>query len=397
MPKIIRFKTSQYITSMLSVVLVTAILFTLRGRINATSVALSFVVVVLLIAAILGSRPAYLASVLGGFAFNYFFLPPFHTLLIADPQNWVALLAFITTGVIAGELSARARKRAEEAEAGRQEIQLLYNELRGAFERASQAEALRQSERLKSALLDAVTHDLRTPLTSIKAAVTTLLGQEGKGGPWHLDQEAKRDLLEVIDDETERLNRFVENLVQIARIEAGEMELRKRWVALDEIITPALHRLSAQTANHHVEVAIEKDLPSVRVDAATMAEVVYVLVENAAKYSPNGTSIRISAVPGPEGNIQVVIEDEGSGIPPEMHERVFDKFFRIAGDGSSAKKPGGLGMGLAIARGIVEAHGGRIWIESSPGGKGTRMAFMIPIGEEEPRKEAAAGQILKQL
>lgn len=382
MSKIARFPTSHYLISMLSVALVTIALFVLRRSINATSVALSLVVVVLLIAAILGSRPAYLASILGGLAFNYFFLPPYHTLLIADRQNWVAFLAFITTGVIAGELSARARKRAEEAEVRRQEIQLLYNELRGAFEKASQAEALRQSERLKSALLDAVTHDLRTPLTSIKAAVTTLLGQEGKSGTWHLDQEAKRDLLEVIDDETDRLNRFVENLVQIARIEAGEMELRKRRVALDEIIRPALQRLSPQTTNHHVQVSIKKDLPLVRVDAATMAEVVYVLVENAAKYSPGGTNITISAVPGPDGNIQVMIEDEGSGIPAAMQERVFDKFFRLGRDGSSSsKKPGGLGMGLAIARGILEAHGGKIWIETSVGGKGTRMAFLIPTDD----------------
>ncbi len=141
------------------------------------TVALALLLIVLLIATRFGSRPAYFASILAALCLNFFFLPPFNTLTIADPENWVALIVFMVIALVAGELSARAKTRAEEAEAGRREIERLYEELRGAFGRASQAEALRRSEQLKTALLDAVTHDLRTPLTSIKASVTTLLNE----------------------------------------------------------------------------------------------------------------------------------------------------------------------------------------------------------------------------
>ena len=208
----------------------------LRDQINTTTVALGLLLAVLFIAALAGSRPAYLASIVGMLCFNYFFLPPIGTLTIAAPQNWIALGAFIITALVAGNLSERAKRRAEEAESRRQIIESLYEELQAAFERASQAEALRQSERLKSALLDAVTHDLRTPLTSIKASVTTLLAEntdnqqtskqqtpkpqtEEDDFTIALDAEDERDLLEVINEETDRLNRFIESLVELARIE----------------------------------------------------------------------------------------------------------------------------------------------------------------------------------
>ena len=164
-----------YLAAAGGVAATTAALAPFQARVNATTVALSLLVVVLLVAARWGSRPALAASALGILCFDFFFLPPVGALTIADPQNWAALVAFLVTALTAGQLSERARRRAEEAEAGRREIERLYEELRAAFERASHVEALRQSEQLKSALLDAVTHDLRTPLTSIKAAATTLL------------------------------------------------------------------------------------------------------------------------------------------------------------------------------------------------------------------------------
>src|SRR5262249_19206524 len=146
----------------------------------------------------------------GVFCLNFFFLPPVHTLDIAQPDNWIALIAFLITAVTAGELSARVTRRAAEAEVARQEIERLYDELRSAFERASHAEALRQSEKLKSALLDAVTHDLRTPLTSMKASVTTLLDdlKAKSASRAVLDDEGRQEMLEVINEECDRLNRF---------------------------------------------------------------------------------------------------------------------------------------------------------------------------------------------
>src|SRR5262245_49065589 len=182
-------KVVGYAFAVLGVVAVTTALAPFHDRLNSTTVALALLLVVLFAATGWGSRPALLAALLGVVCFNFFFLPPVHTFTIQNPQNWVALAAFLITALVAGELSARAKRRAEEAEAGRREIERLYDEYRVASERARQAEVFEQSERLKSALLDAVTHDLRTPLTSIKAAVTTLLDE----AEVTLDDEARRE------------------------------------------------------------------------------------------------------------------------------------------------------------------------------------------------------------
>ncbi|HMF57087.1 MAG TPA: DUF4118 domain-containing protein [Pyrinomonadaceae bacterium] len=377
-----------YVWAVAGVVTVTVLLAPVRTHFNPTTVALVLLLDVLFIATLWGSRPALLASVCGMLSFNFFFLPPVGTLNIADPENWIALTAFLIVAIVAGQLSARAKRRAEEAESGRREIERLYEELRDAFERASQAEALRQSEKLKSALLDAVTHDIRTPLTSIKASVTTLI-DEARGKIVDrqsivLDTESRLDMLEVIDEESDRLNRFVEGLIELARIEAGEMHLRRRWGSVDEIIATALARAVSLTGKHQVSIEIEDDLPVVRVDSRAVGEVVYTLVDNAAKYSPAGAMIRIMARRHNEVMVRISVEDEGQGIPANLRERVFDKFFRATRDGDiTGYQPSGTGMGLAIARGIVEAHGGRIWIEDGAGGRGTRSVFTLPIGDED--------------
>jgi len=374
----------------LSVLALTLVLKIVGDHLNAATVSLALLLNVLFIATRWGSLPALLASILAMLCFNFFFLPPFATFNIAATDNWISLLAFLLTAVTAGQLSARAKKRAEEAELGKREIERLYAELRDAFERASHAEALRQSEKLKSALLDAVTHDLRTPLTSIKASITTLLDEvRGRvnGEPPALDAESKVEMMEVIDEESDRLNRFISGLIELARIEAGELQLRRHWGAVDEIISAALARAEPITREHRIEVNIEKGLPGVRVDERAVSEVVYTLIDNAAKYSPKGSTIRITAQRAGEQRIQMAVEDNGEGIAIDLRERVFDKFFRATRDGDISKPPPGTGMGLAIAKGIVEAHEGRIWIESGTGGKGTRVVFTLPIGDRNAFEE----------
>jgi K+-sensing histidine kinase KdpD len=369
----------------------TVVLRSFGDHVNSTTVALTFLLLVLFLATAWGPKPAVLASVLAATSFNYFFLPPVGTFTISDPHNWVAIIAFLLTAVTVGQLSARAKQRTEEAEVGKREIERLYEELRDAFERASHAEALPQSEKLKSALLDAVTHDLRTPLTSIKASITTLL-DEVRGRTYGnqlvaLDDESKIEMMEVIDEESDRLNRFIGGLIELARIEAGEMHLRRRWGTVDEITSAALQRAEPITRGHDVEVNIENDLPVVRVDERAVSEVVYTLVDNAAKYSPKGTTIRITAQRYDDGMIKMTVEDRGEGIAVDLRERVFDKFFRATRDGDiSTHRPSGTGMGLAIAKGIVEAHHGKIWIEPGSGGKGTRVVFTLPIGDEDDNK-----------
>ena len=359
---------------------VTALLVPFREQINSTTTALAYLLVVLFVALFWGSGPALVASVVAVLCFNFFFLPPFYTLHIAHPENWIALFAFFTTALAVGQLSAREKRRAEEAERGEREIERLYKELQAAFERASQAEALKQSEKLKSALLDAVTHDLRTPLTSIKASITTLI-DEARAPEFALDKESRLEMLEVIDEESDRLNRFISGLIDMARIDAGELQLRRQWGVIDEIVSTALARAQPLTQGHEVEVKIDKELPAVRVDERAVSEVVYTLIDNAAKYSPRGSKIKITAGVS-DGMIEMAVEDEGLGVPPALRERVFDKFFRATRDGDvSTHQPSGTGMGLAIAKGIVEAHEGKIWIESATDGHGARVVFTLPVGE----------------
>jgi K+-sensing histidine kinase KdpD len=294
----------------------------------------------------LGQTSRDSGGVAGWILFQLLFLPPFGTLTIDDFDNWVALFAFLATAVVAGQLSARAKQRAEEAEASRREIERMYQESQEVFERASEAKALRRSEQLKSALLDAVTHDLRTPLTAIEASVTTLLEEWGDSRV-QLVAEDRREMLEVIDEEADRLNRFIESMVELARLEAGAFVLPRTWGDTEELVNAALARAERVTAGHQVEVALAPELPLVRADERALAEVVYVLVDNACKYSPAGTRVRIQAeLLVQEEQIRVTVTDEGPGIPAELRTQVFDKFFRAAPEAKQLPR-GGSGLGLA--------------------------------------------------
>lgn len=362
---LVRSRTLRFGLSLGAVVLVSFALLALREAVNATTVAMIFLVIILSSATFFGRNPALLASFAAMLIFNYFFLPPYGTWHIAEPQNLIAWAAFTITAIVAGELSAYARRRAVEAER-------LYGELQEAFEAATEAEALKQSEKLKSAVLDAVTHDLRTPLTSIKAAVTTLLDSEGGHRTIELDGAGRTDFLDVINEETDRLNGFIESMVQIARLEAGTSAAERSLVNVEEIISVALDRSEKVIAEHDVVVNLQKDLPAIRVDARAIAEVIYNLVENAAKYSPAATTITITGS-SDDTKVSVSIADQGKGIAPEFREKVFEKFVRIQGERSD-----GLGLGLAISKGIVESQGGSIQIVDGPNGAGATVIIEFP-------------------
>jgi len=260
-----------------------------------------------------------------------------------------------------GQLSARAKRRAEEAESSKVEIKRLYEELREAFDRASEAEAVKRSERLKSALLDAVTHDIRTPLTSIKASATLLLeDRETAQEVEKLSLEEQYAMLEVINHGADRLDRFVEGIVDLARIEAGDMTLHRNWGAIDDIIDAALAQAEPLTRQHKIEVSIQEELPVVRVDARAVTEVLYTLIDNASKYAPPGTTILIKADRLADELITIAVEDQGPGIYAILRDRVLERFYCSSSNGFGNERAGGIGMGLAIAKGIVEAHGGRI-------------------------------------
>ncbi len=366
---VFKSKPLRYGVSVAAVLLVTLLLELISDRVNLTTVALALILVVLTSATFFGRNPALLSSFVAMLGFNFLFVPPVRTWHIAEPQNLVAWAAFTITAIVAGELSAYASRRARESER-------LYEELQTAFKSATEAEALKQSEKLKSALLDAVTHDLRTPLTSIKASVTTLLDSEGGHRTIELSGMERAEFLDIINEETDRLNRFIEGMVQLARVEAGSANAEGTISNVEEIITIALDRAESVIAKHHLVVNLEKELPMIRVDARAIAEVVYNLVENAAKYSPEGSTITIGA--GARGdNVLISVMDEGKGIPTEMRERVFEKFLRLEGEQAD-----GLGLGLAIVRGIVEAQNGTIKVDAGANGVGAKITLTLPVGEE---------------
>ena len=335
---------------------------------------------VVVVARLWGTGPALIAAASGAAAYSYYVLPP-AGFGIEDAEDWIAFVTFIVTAVIAGELASRAERRTAEAQAGRHEIERLYQELQGAFERASEAEAARRNEQLKAALLDALTHNLRTPLTSIKAAVTALI----RVGVWRqtseLSGEGRRELLQVIDEESDRLNRFIEGLS--TGDPAGPVQpIHLRTVRVDDVVRSGLHRADTVTRDHRVVVTLGDALPAVSVDASSISEVMYILLDNASKYAPSGTTITVHAARDDDRHVRITVSDQGPGIPEDLRERVFEKFFRVPGRESHDPHRGGIGLGLPIARRLVETQAGRIWMETPPGGIGTAVVMTLPTAFE---------------
>jgi two-component system sensor histidine kinase KdpD len=245
-------------------------------------------------------------------------------------------------------------------------------------EEAQAAQVRVEAERLRSSLLSSVSHDLRTPLTSITGAASTLL--ESDGG---LTAASRRDLLETISEEAHRLNRLVQNLLEMTRLEAG-VQVKKDWHPLEEVVGAALSHLERLLREHPVRASLPKDLPLVPLDDVLIEQVLINLLENAVKYTPPGTLIEIGASAG-DGAVTVEVADRGPGLPPGDVERAFEKFYRGAPEVAR-----GAGLGLAICRAIVGAHGGRIWAENRREG-GVAFRFTLPISGTPPQMDGLDG------
>ena len=368
-----------YTVAVVSVVAIVAVLLELAIRSDGVAATLLLLDVVI-VARWFSLGPALTTAALGSASYSYFFLPP-AGFGIEKPEDWAAFITFTVTAVVAGELSARAERRAAEAQAARVEIERLYQELKTAFERASEAEAARRSEQLKAALLDALTHNLRTPLTAIKAAVTALRTDVASIGRADLSSEGREEMLQVIDEESDRLNRFIAGLaVSDGRAPAQPQHLRA--VRVDAVVRAALMRADTLTRDHRVVVRLADGVPDVAVDAASITEVLYILLDNASKYAPPATTIIVRAARHDERQVRVSVADEGPGIPPDLAERVFDKFFRVPRRESHDPRRSGIGLGLPIARRLVEAQGGRIWIDTSTA-RGTTVVILLPEAQHE--------------
>ena len=236
--------------------------------------------------------------------------------------------------------------------------------------RGAQLEA--ETNQLRAALFSSVTHDLRTPLASIKASVTSLLSEAAVH-----DAAQQRELLTTVLEETDRLNRVVGNLMDLAKSRAGAMEPAREPAAVDELVQAVVARMRPQLVGVQVRLGIRPDLPDVFVDPVQVDQVLTNLLENAALHSPVGGEVTISAAPFRDV-VQVRVADRGPGIALDERERVFEAFYRV----DAAPERPGSGLGLAIARAVVVAHGGKIWVEGAPGG-GTVVVFELPIWEEQ--------------
>jgi two-component system sensor histidine kinase KdpD len=354
--------------------------------ITARAAAPVLLLVVLVIARSWGLGPALVAAVSASIGYSYHFLPMAG---VDDEALRLGFFTFTASAGIVAWLAAQAERRRREALAGRREIERLYQELQSAFDRASEVEADRRNEQLKAALLDALTHNLRTPLTAIKAAVTALIGTGGRAGWAGLSGESRRELLQVIDEESDRLNRFVEGLSAAER-HNGEHPARHHGVAVEDVIGAGVARARTVTARHRVRVDVPDTLPAVAVDPAAVAEVIYMLLDNASKYAPENTEIRVAAVRLDAMHVTIEVADEGPGVPPALRERVFEKFYRVPGREPIDPQRAGIGLGLSIARRLVEAQGGRMWIQAAHPSGGTAVMMTLPGAPAGPVTDSAS-------
>jgi two-component system, OmpR family, sensor histidine kinase KdpD len=236
---------------------------------------------------------------------------------------------------------------------------------------AQQAQVRIETERLRNSLLSSVSHDLRTPLATIKGAATTMLDNGAR-----LDASTRRELLESVREESDRLNRLVQNLLEMTRLESGALQLRREWHPLEEVIGAALSRLGKELADRRVDTHVPADLPLVPIDDVLVEQVLVNLLDNAIKYTPATSPIRILATATDEA-VTVEVADHGPGLPRGDEDKVFEKFYRGLPGGRGA------GLGLAISQGIVKAHGGHIWAQNLPEG-GVAFLFTLPLAGKPP-------------
>jgi two-component system, OmpR family, sensor histidine kinase KdpD len=458
---------------------ITLFYFFIFNEANSATIAMTFLLATLGVATRWGLPEAIIASVAGALCFNFFFLPPLFTFYLSDPQNWVALFAFLITAVVASQLSASAKQRALEATRQREEMERLYELSRAlmlvdersatasqisqriaqvfevdgvaVFDRGSdqiyrtgtiqlpisdtkmrdtalqgtafhdapanlsvvplslgheavgslaiyggslsdtalhaianlaaiameralaemsarRMEVAQQNEAMKSMLLDALAHEFKTPLTSIKAAASSILDER---------PPEQKELVTIIEEESDRLDSLVSETIRMARIEAGDLHLKIQPQMVKDLVDASLKKLGILLQDRDVHVEMEAALPEVLADAELIRLTIRQLLTNALKYANPDSSIVIRAHSA-NGFVRISVKDFGPGIAADEQKRIFEKYYRVK---DNTDRIPGTGMGLAIARNIVEAHGGNIWVESVPG-QGSEFFFTLPIKQK---------------
>lgn len=352
-------------------VLVTAALVPVRSEITRATPALLLVLPVVGAGVLGGPLAALATAVLAAGAFDLAFVPPYWTPKVDVVDDVVALVVFVVVAAAVGTFVAReaerrraAEQRADENEDLYQRYQAVVAERERLAEESTRLAVLEQVDEQRSALLRCVSHDLRTPLATIRAVTSDL-----RAGAVY-DDATRDELLDLVGDEAERLDRIVANLLNLSRIEAGALKPDRQAVALDELIANRVRRLARLFAQVRIQVDLPADLPLADADYSQLDQVLTNLLENAARHSPRRSTLRIGARRR-DDMVEVWILDEGPGVAPFEAERIFQPFRR--GDGSSST-----GVGLAICKAIVEAHGGEITVQGAAGG-GARFSFTVPV------------------
>jgi two-component system sensor histidine kinase KdpD len=458
----------------------TVLLLFVRSDVETATVALLYLFPVGIGAAIWGFWPGIVAALFSFFSLNYFFLPPYGTLIVHQSQDILALVVFLVLATSISQLIGRMTDNLNTAHARENETTRLYelslvlakqhresdiihslaehilrtfladrveilaatesssllmllpeNQLPGmeippqptllislqgatrllgeirlwrlgkpfsqieerllhtsasqgvlALERArltaseNRARILDESDRMKSSLLSSVSHELRTPLSTIKASVTSLLSEDV---PW--DSDARRELLSAVDEETDHLNQLVGNLLNMSRIEAGGLQLKCHWNVITDIVAGAVKRARLASQGHKIELDIPEDFPLIYVDDVLMEQVFNNLLSNSMKYSPTDSVIQIKARQQDAQTVWVQVNNQGPAVSKDDLDKIFDKFHRV----TAADQITGVGLGLSICKGIIEAHHGRIWAENLEQGFAIRFSLPIHAGGEAPR------------
>ena len=315
-------------------------------HIELVNLVMTYLLANVLIAVRYGQGPSLISAVLSVALFNFFFVPPYLTFAVADVKYLITFAIMFIVTILTSRLMFQLKQKAQEVRV---------------------AERAAERESLISMLLSSVSHDLRTPLTSISGAASTLLAPESK-----LSSQDRTHLLETINDESGRLNRLVENILQITKIESGNVTLRKEMNSLEEIIGSCLNRLEPFLGGRKITTDIPEDLPLIPLDGILIEQVLVNLFENALRYTPAGSPIDVKAFQDAK-QVCVEVLDRGRGIPQKEQSRIFEKFYR-----SGKHDVLGSGLGLAICEGILKAHEGKIGVRDREGG-GSVFYFSLPL------------------
>jgi two-component system, OmpR family, sensor histidine kinase KdpD len=337
---ILRNKIYPYLVSIGLVFITTLLGEFVKRRLEPTNIVMFYLLAVIIVAIRWGQGPAIVTSVLSVITFDFFLVPPYLTFNVHDFEYLFTFATFLAVGIIVSTLTSKVREQIVQ----------------------------RQTEKLQSALLNSISHDLKTPLVSITGALSALLESDSR-----LDAQQVKELLTTAHGESERLNHFVNNLLDMTRTESGVLRISKKPCDLRDFMGACFEQFKSRIGNRNIKIDFPKDIPEVAVDFPYMLKAFTNIIDNAFKYSPDGSPVEVMVYR--DGNkVRIAVRDQGCGIPKEDLGRIFDKFYRV----QSAENVLGTGLGLSISKNIIEAHGGHISAEGIFG-KGATFIVELPI------------------